>query len=305
MLRYTLSRLLSAIPTLFLVMVVAFVLVHSAPGGPFDTERALPPETEARLEAAYGLDQPLWRQFANYVGGIARGDFGPSFRYPQSTVGELIAGAFPVSALLGSLALLFGVILGIAAGVYAALRQNRFSDHLLMSLSMTGISVPSFVIAPLLVLLFAVTLRWMPASGLHSPLHYVLPVFALSLPMIAYIARLMRASMLEVLKSQFIRTARSQGLSRRTLVFRYALKPAMIPVVSYLGPAIAAVLTGSVVIEQIFNIPGIGRLFIQGALNRDYTLVMGLVILYSSLLITLNLIVDLMYGVLDPRVRYS
>ena len=173
-----------------------------------------------------------------------------------------------------------------------------------MSISMTGISVPAFVIAPLTVLAFAVTLRWLPASGLQTPAHYVLPVFALALPMLAYVARLMRASLVETLKSQFIRTARSQGLSSRTLVFRYAMKPALIPVVSYLGPAIAAVLTGSVVVEQIFNIPGIGRLFIQGALNRDYTLVMGLVVLYSTLLIAMNLIVDLLYGALDPRVRY-
>ncbi|MEL6448485.1 MAG: ABC transporter permease subunit [Pseudomonadota bacterium] len=304
MLRYTVSRLLSAIPTLALVLVLAFSLVHAAPGGPFDTERALPPETEARLNAAYGLDQPFWVQFGNYVGGLLRGDFGPSYRYPQSTVGELIADAFPVSATLGLLALVVGAGLGIAIGIVAALRQNSVLDHVLMSVSMTGISVPGFVIAPLAVLLFAVTLRWLPASGLQTPAHYVLPVFALALPMLAYVARLMRASLVETLKSQFIRTARSQGLSSRTLVFRYAMKPALIPVVSYLGPAIAAVLTGSVVIEQIFNIPGIGRLFIQGALNRDYTLVMGLVVLYSALLIVMNLIVDLLYAVLDPRVRY-
>ncbi|MEM7611499.1 MAG: ABC transporter permease subunit [Pseudomonadota bacterium] len=305
MLRYALSRLASAVPTLLLVLILAFALVHAAPGGPFDTERVLAPEVQARLQAAYGLDQPQWRQFLNYLGGLLRGDFGPSYRYPQSSVGELIADAFPVSASLGLLALVFGVAIGVLAGTMAALRQNRFVDHAVMTVSMTGISVPSFVIAPLLVLLFAVTLRWLPASGLQSPQHYVLPVFALALPMVAYIARLMRASMLEVLKSQFIRTARSQGLTRTTLVFRYAMKPALIPVISYLGPAIAAVLTGSVVIEQIFNLPGIGRLFIQGALNRDYTLVMGLVVLYSTLLISLNLLVDLVYGYLDPRVRYA
>ena len=304
MLRYTVSRLVSAVPTLLLVLVLAFSLVHAAPGGPFDTERALPPETEARLNAAYGLDRPFWAQFASYLGGLVRGDFGPSFRYPQSTVGELIADAFPVSATLGLFAILVGTGLGIAVGIAAALRQNSVLDHVLMSISMTGISVPSFVIAPVTVLVFAVTLRWLPASGLQTPSHYVLPVFALALPMVAYIARLMRASLVETLKSQFIRTARSQGLSSRTLVFRCAMKPALLPVVSYLGPAIAAVLTGSVVIEQIFNIPGIGRLFIQGALNRDYTLVMGLVVLYSALLIAMNLIVDLLYGLLDPRVRY-
>ena len=304
MLRYTVSRLASAVPTLLLVLLMAFTLVHAAPGGPFDTERALPAETEARLNAAYGLDQPFWVQFGRYLGGLVRGDFGPSFRYPQSTVGELIADAFPVSAALGLAALLVGGGVGIVVGVIAALRQNRLTDHILMTVSMTGISIPAFVIAPLLVLLFAVTLRWLPASGLHTPAHFILPVFALSLPMLAYVARLMRASLVETLKSQFIRTARAQGLSSQTIVFRYAMKPALIPVVSYLGPAIAGLLTGSVVIEQIFNIPGIGRLFIQAALNRDYTLVMGLVVLYSTLLIVMNLIVDVLYGVLDPRVRY-
>lgn len=305
MLRYAVIRLLGTIPTLLLVLVFAFALVHAAPGSPFDTERPMAPEIKQRLQAAYGLDQPLYVQFGNYLQQLASGDFGPSFRYPQVTVGELIAAALPISMTLGLLALIVGVALGIGAGIWAALRQNRLTDHVLMTVSMTGISVPSFVVAPLLVLLFAVTLRWLPASGLHSPLHFILPVIALSLPMIAYVARLMRASMLEVLKSQFIRTARSQGLSPRTLVLRYAIKPALIPVVSYLGPAIAALLTGSVVIEQIFNIPGIGRLFIQGALNRDYTLVMGLVVLYSALLVLLNLLVDLAYGLLDPRVRYQ
>ncbi|MEM7762481.1 MAG: ABC transporter permease subunit [Pseudomonadota bacterium] len=304
MLRYTISRLISVIPTLLLVMMITFLLVHAAPGGPFDSERTLPSEMQARLQAAYGLDQPLWVQFGNYLGGLLQGDMGPSFRYPQSSVNELIGDAAPVSLLLGSLAFVIAVVFGSAAGIMAALRQNRATDHLLMTVAMTGISVPAFVVAPLLVLLFAITLGWLPASGLSTPRHFILPVFALALPTAAYVARLIRASMLEVLKGQFIRTARAQGLSSRTLVLRYALKPALIPVVSYLGPAVAALLSGSVVIEQIFNIPGLGRLFIQSALNRDYTLVMGLVILYSTLLVLLNLIVDLLYAVLDPRVRY-
>ncbi|MEL7312017.1 MAG: ABC transporter permease subunit [Pseudomonadota bacterium] len=305
MLRFAITRLLSTIPTLFLVIVVAFLMVHAAPGGPFDSERALPPEIEARMAEAYGLDAPLHQQFTDYVSGLLTGDFGPSYRYQDTTVAELIADALPVSLLIGGLALIIGVSLGIAAGTASALNQNRWSDHVLIAVSMTGISVPNFVVAPLLVLLFAIQLRWLPASGLQSPSSYVLPVFALSLPMLAYIARLMRASMLEVLKSQFIRTARAQGLHPNTLVFRYALKPALIPVVSFLGPAIAGVLTGSVVIEQVFNLPGLGRLFIQGALNRDYTLVMALVILYSTVVITMNFLVDLVYGVLDPRVRYT
>ncbi|MFK8052382.1 MAG: ABC transporter permease [Woeseiaceae bacterium] len=305
MLRYTIRRLLSAIPTLLLVMFITFLLVHAAPGGPFDSERPLPPEMQQRLQATYGLDKPVVQQFGNYLAALVQGDMGPSFRYPQSRVDELIADAIPVSASLGLLALFFGSVLGGAAGIWAALRQNKMSDHIVMTLAMTGISVPSFVIAPLLVLLFAIILGVLPASGLHTPAHYILPVVSLALPLAAYVARLMRASMLEVLKSQFIRTARAQGLSSQTLVLRYAIKPALIPVVSFLGPAIAGLLSGSVVIEQIFNIPGLGRQFIQGALNRDYTLVMGLVIFYSTLLILLNLIVDLLYAVLDPRVRHS
>ncbi|MEN7344151.1 MAG: ABC transporter permease subunit [Pseudomonadota bacterium] len=305
MLRYAITRLLSVIPTLLLVMAVTFALVHAAPGGPFDSERSLPPEMQARLEASYGLDQPIWKQFFNYLGGLAQGDLGPSFRYRQLDVSELIGDAIPVSATLGLLALVLGTLVGAAAGIYSALRQNRVSDHVVMTLAMTGISVPSFVIAPILVLVFAIMLDWLPASGIHSPLHYILPVISLALPLAAYVARLMRASFLEIMKSQFIRTARAQGLSSKTIVFRYALKPALIPVVSFLGPAIAGLLSGSVVIEQIFNIPGLGRHFIQGALNRDYTLVMGLVIFYSTILILLNLLVDLLYAVLDPRVRYQ
>ncbi|MEO0576269.1 MAG: ABC transporter permease subunit [Pseudomonadota bacterium] len=299
------KRLASAVPTLFLVIALAFFMVHQAPGGPFDSERAVSPAIKARMDAAYGLDQPLFVQFGRYLNGLVRGDFGPSYRYPQNTVTELISDGFPVSALLGALALVAGLLGGIGIGTLAALRQNRWVDHALMTLSMTGISIPTFVIAPLFVLVFAVTLGWFPASGIRTPLHLVLPVLALSLPMVAYIARLMRASMLEVLKSQFIRTARSQGLSSRTLLLRYAMKPAMIPVVSYLGPAIAGILTGSVVVEQVFNIPGCGRQFVQAAVNRDYTLVMGLVVLYSTLLIAMNLLVDVLYGWLDPRVRYS
>lgn len=305
MLRYAITRLASAIPTLLLVLLLTFLLVHSAPGGPFDSERPLPPEMQARLQEAYGLDKPVWQQFVNYVSGLVRGDLGPSFRYPQTNVNELIGAAAPVSALLGIIALIVGAVFGSLAGIWAAVRQNRLTDHLVMTFAMTGISIPSFVVAPLLVLLFAITWGVLPASGLQSPIHFILPVIALALPLAAYVARLMRASMLEVLKSQFIRTARAQGLSPRTIVFRYSIKPALIPVVSFLGPAIAGLLSGSVVIEQIFNIPGLGRLFIQGALNRDYTLVMGLVVLYSTLLISLNLLVDLLYAVLDPRVRYE
>ncbi len=304
MLRYAIERLLSAIPTLFLVIAMAFFMTRAAPGGPFDEERRLPPELEQRLAEAYHLDEPMPQQFLRYLQNLASGDFGPSFRYADISVNELIAQGLPISVRLGVLAMLLALLVGISAGASAALHQNRWPDHLIMSLSMTGISVPSFVVAPLLVLIFAVTLRWLPAGDLLGPSSYILPVISLALPQIAYIARLTRGSLVDVLRSNYVRTARAQGLSDRTIILNHALKPALLPVVSYLGPAVAGILTGSVVVEQIFGIPGLGRLFVQGALNRDYTLVMSVVIFYGSLIIVLNFLVDLIYGWLDPRVRY-
>src|SRR5690606_6987344 len=236
-----------------------------------------------------------------------RGDFGPSFQYRDFTVTELIMTGFPVSLRLGGAAILIAVVIGVTAGSIAALRQNRPTDYAVMGASMTGISIPNFVMAPLLILVFAVYLGWLPAGGLGdgSIRNMVLPVTALALPQIAYIARLTRGSMIEVLRSNFIRTARAQGLTTRTILLRHALKPALLPVVSYLGPATAAVITGSVVIEQIFGVPGIGRFFVQGALNRDYTLVMGVVVFYGMLIIAFNFLVDLAYAWLDPKVKYS
>ncbi len=304
MLRYTVLRLLGAVPTLFLLIALAFFLIRAAPGGPFDAEKALPPEIEANLRAAYHLDEPLPRQFARYVGSLARGDFGPSFQYRDYTVTELIATGLPVSFRLGLSAMLLAVVVGVAAGTIAAIRRNRPADHAVMALAMTGISIPNFVLAPILILVFAVYLDWLPAGGLGGFAHMVLPVIALALPQIAWIARITRGSMTEVLSSDFIRAARAKGLSDRDVVLRHALRPAMIPVVSYLGPATAAVLTGSVVIEEIFGLPGIGRYFVQGALNRDYTLVMGVVVFYGVVIILLNFLVDLAYAVLDPKVRY-
>ncbi len=304
---YAFKRFLGAWPTLLVLVTLAFFLIRLAPGGPFDTERRLPPEVEANLRAAYHLDAPLHEQFLSYLGNILRGDFGPSFQYRDYTVTELIATGFPVSLTLGALAMLLAVVAGVAAGTSAALRRNRATDHLVMGLSMTGISVPNFVMAPLLILVFAVYLGWLPAGGLGdgSVAHLVLPVFALALPQVAYISRLTRGSMIEVLNSDFIRTARAKGLPERTVILRHALRPALLPVVSYLGPATAATITGSVVIEQIFGVPGLGRYFVQGALNRDYTLVMGVVIFYGALIILLNLLVDLAYALLDPRVRHG
>jgi oligopeptide transport system permease protein len=305
MLRFALKRVLGAIPTLLVLIALAFFLIKVAPGGPFDTDRRIPPEIEANLQAAYNLDEPLYKQFGLYLGGLLKGDFGPSFQYRDYTVTELIATGFPVSLRLGGLAMLLAFFVGVAVGTVAALKQNSFTDHAAMAAAMTGISIPNFVMAPLLVLLFAVTLKWLPAGGLGDWRNFVLPVIALALPQIAYIARLTRGSMIEVLRADFIRTARAQGLPQRAVIIRHALKPALLPVISFLGPATAAIITGSVVIEQIFGVPGLGRFFIQGALNRDYTLVMGVVVFYGVLIIVFNLIVDLVYGWLDPRVQYQ
>jgi oligopeptide transport system permease protein len=305
-LRYSLQRLLGAIPTLFILIALAFFMIRVAPGGPFDSERQLPVEVEANLMRAYHLDEPLHQQFARYLGNLLRGDFGPSFQYKDYSVTELIMTGFPVSLRLGGSAMVLALLVGVGAGTFAALRQNRFADHSVMAVSMTGISIPNFVMAPLLILVFAVYLRWLPAGGLGGGAvrNMVLPVIALALPQIAYVARLTRGSMIEVLRSNFIRTAKAQGLTTLTIVLRHALKPALLPVVSYLGPATAAVITGSVVIEQIFGVPGLGRYFVQGALNRDYTLVMGVVVFYGMLIIILNFLVDLLYAWLDPKVTY-
>lgn len=306
MLSYALKRFLGALPTLLILIALAFFMIRAAPGGPFDAERSLPAEVEANLRAAYHLDEPLLQQFGRYLLNLARGDFGPSFQYKDYTVTELIMTGFPVSLRLGGLAMLLAVLIGVTAGAIAALRQNSLTDHAVMTVSMTGISIPNFVMAPLLILLFAIALGWLPAGGLGdgSPANLVLPVISLALPQIAYISRLTRGSMIEVLRSNFVRTARAKGLPERVVVLRHALKPALLPVVSYLGPATAAVITGSVVIEQIFGVPGLGRYFVQGALNRDYTLVMGVVVFYGVLIVIFNLLVDLLYALLDPRVKY-
>ena len=306
MLRYTLLRILGAIPTLLLVIALAFLMVHAAPGGPFDDERALPADVEANIAAAYHLDEPLPQQFLRYMSGLLQGDLGPSYRYRDYTVAELIGTAFPYSLKLGAMAMALALLLGVTAGTVAALRQGTALDKVVMGFSMTGISIPVFVIAPVLVLFLAVKLQWLPAgwSGTTGMSRYLLPVITLALPQIAYIARLTRASMIDVLSRDFIRTAYAQGLGTATVVRVHALKPAMLPVLSYMGPAIAAILTGSVVVEEIFGIPGLGQFFVRGALNRDYTLVLGIVVFYASLIVFLNLLVDILYGAIDPRVRY-
>ena len=306
MLRYTLLRILGAIPTLLLVIALAFLMVHAAPGGPFSNERVLPKHVEEKIEKKYRLDEPLPKQFIRYVSGLVQGDLGPSYGHRDYDVDELIASAFPRSLKIGALAITLALLLGVAAGTVAALRQGSWLDKFVMGFSMTGLSIPVFVVAPVLVLLFAVKLHWLPAGWTSQTgiSRYVLPVITLALPQIAYIARLTRASMIDVLGRDFVRTARAQGLGTATVVRVHALRPAMLPVLSYLGPAVAAVLTGSVVVEEIFGISGLGQLFVRGASNRDYTLVLGIVITYATLIIALNLIVDILYGIIDPRVRY-
>jgi len=304
-LRYALLRIFGAIPTLLLVVALAFLMVHAAPGGPFDAERRLPAEIEANVERAYHLDESLPDQFMRYVEGLLHGDLGPSYRYRDHRVAELIRGAFPISMQLGLLAMALALLVGISAGLAAALRSNTVLDRLITGMAMAGISVPIFVIAPLMVLVFAVYLHWLPASwtGSDGATRLVLPVIALALPQIAYIARLTRGNMIAVLKSDFVRTARAQGLSTATIIRVHALKPAMLPLLSYMGPAMAGILTGSVVVEKVFGIPGVGQFFVNGALNRDYTLVLGITIFYAALIVFLNLLVDLLYGFFDPRIR--
>jgi len=306
LLRFTLRRFLGAWPTLLVLMTLAFFMMRAAPGGPFDTEKTLPPEIQANLDKKYHLDEPLIQQYGRYLLDLAQGDFGPSFQYKDYTVNELIAQGFPVSLRLGGTAIILAFFIGSLLGTIAALRQNTATDYTVMAAAMTGISIPNFVLAPLLILLFAVHLRWLPAGGWNDGafLNTILPIIALTLPYVAYISRLMRSSMIEVLRSNPIRTARAKGLPERTIILRHAMKPALLPVISFLGPATAGIITGSVVIEQIFGIPGIGRYFVQGALNRDYTLVMGVVVFYGILIIAFNFIVDVVYALLDPKIRY-
>jgi oligopeptide transport system permease protein len=304
MLTYSLRRAGAAVPTLFILVTLAFTLIRLAPGGPFDTERQLPAAVEANLERKYHLQEPLFQQYTDYLWGIAHGDFGPSFQYPDVTVTQLIRAGFPVSLKLGASAMLLALTTGITLGAIAAVRQNRVTDYGLMMLAMLGISIPNFVLAPLLILCLAVYLDWLPAGGAENWQDYILPVITLAAVQIAYIARLTRGAMIEVLRSSFIRTARAKGLSMHIVLLHHALPAALAPVVSYVGPATASIITGSVVVEAIFGLPGLGHHFVNGALNRDYTLVLGIVLFYGMLVVLLNFIVDLLYAWLDPRIKY-
>ena len=307
MFTYISKRLLAAIPTLLIIITIAFFMMRLAPGGPFDTERNLPPEIEANILKAYDLDKPLYEQYFIYVGNLLHFDFGPSYKFRDFSVTELIMTGLPASLKIGGLAILLATLIGISLGTLAALYQNRKTDYAIMGAAMTGIAIPNFVVAPILSLVFGVYLSWLPVAGWGdgAARNLVLPVISLALPQIAYIARLTRGSMVEVMHSNFIRTARAKGLRERLVVIRHAIKGGLLPVVSYLGPAAAAVITGSVVIESIYDIPGVGRYFVNAALNRDYPLVMGVVIFYASLIMIMNLVVDVIYSFLDPKLRVN
>lgn len=305
MFSFLLRRLLVAVPTMFLVVTVAFFMMRAAPGNPFETGRRLSPEIERAVAAKYGLDQPLPVQYVNYLGDVLQGDLGPSLKYRDKSVGDFIAEGFPKSLILGASALTIALLVGLSLGIAAALRQNRPADYAATAVAILGVCIPSFVTAPLLVLLFAAKLGWLPTGGWGGVRNLILPVAVLALPQIAIISRLTRAGMIEVLRSNFVRTARAKGLPEHRIVLKHALRGAILPLVSYLGPAAAGLITGSLVVEQIFGLPGLGRSFVIGALQRDYTVVMGVVILYAGLILLLNLIADLLYAALDPRVRLS
>ncbi|RKF17774.1 oligopeptide ABC transporter permease OppB [Alginatibacterium sediminis] len=306
MLNFILKRTLEAIPTLLILITVSFFMMRFAPGNPFSSERVLPPEVEANLNAKYGLDKPLTEQYFNYMKNMLQGDLGPSFKYKDKSVTELVGAALPVSAKIGFSAFVFTVIMGVGVGTLAALRQNTWVDYTVMSTAMAGVVMPSFVLAPVLVYIFALKLHWFPAGGWNGgQIQYVvLPTLGMSLLYVATFARITRGSMIEVLHSNFIRTAKAKGLPYRHIIMRHALRPAMLPVVSYMGPAFVGIITGSVVIETIFGLPGVGRLFVNGALNRDYSLVLGVTIVVGSLTIIFNAIVDILLAVIDPKIRY-
>lgn len=305
MIHMIISRLLLSLVTLFLIVTFSFFMMRIAPGGPFDSERHLPPEIEANIMAKYRLDLPVISQYVYYLSDVAKGDLGLSFRYQDHTVNELILEGAKVSFTLGAFALLFALVVGVPFGIIGARREESILDHLIVATTVFGISVPNFVLGPVLVMLFAILLPVFPAGGLDSARSYFLPVFALSIFYLSYITRLTRVGFIGIGKKEFILTAKAKGLPERVIIFRHMFRGGILPLVSYLGPAAAGILTGSIVIEKIFQIPGIGQHFVQGALNRDYTLVMGVVVFYSALIIIFNFIIDLVYLALDPQVRYK
>ncbi|WP_216782216.1 oligopeptide ABC transporter permease OppB [Candidatus Profftia tarda] len=306
MLKFIFSRLVETIPTLFILITISFFMMRLAPGSPFSGERTLPPEVLANIEAKYHLHDPIWKQYTQYLVQLCHGDFGPSFKYKDYSVNDLVSASFPVSAKLGFTAFMLAVIFGVIAGVLAALKQNSTWDYLVMGFAMIGVVIPSFILAPLLVLLFSIQLKWLPGGGWNNGAlkFIILPVVSLFLSYIAGIARITRGSMIEVLHSNFIRTARSKGLPTLRIIFSHALKPALLPVISFLGPTFVSIITGSMVIETIYGLPGIGQLFVNGALNRDYSLVLSLTMLMGVLTILFNAIIDMLYVLCDPKIRY-
>ena len=304
MLRFAFYRLLQAIPVLLIVISLTFVLVHSAPGGPFSEDKAVPPEVIKALEAQYNLDQPLWQQYLSYLGDAVHGDFGPSFKYPGRNVAELIAAGLPATAELALYAMLVALVIGVSAGVAAAMRPNPAQDYIPMSAAMIGICMPSFLLGPLLVLVFGIHLEWLPVSGWGDiPGDKILPAITLGTGYAAYIARLSRGGMLEVLSQDYIRTARAKGLGEPLVIAKHALRGGLIPVVAFLGPAFAGLLGGSFVVETIFQIPGLGRFYVQAAFNRDYTMILGTTVFFSTLIIIFNLLSDMLAIWLNPRLR--
>ncbi len=307
MLRFLIRRLLSTIPTLFVIIAISFFLMHVAPGGPFDMEKPLPPEIKANLLRVYNLDQPMWKQFLLYLNNLAHGDFGPSYVFMNFSVNELFRIGLKVSLPLGLAAFFLSLMLGGILGIIAALRQNLAADFAVIGLATAGSTVPTYVVAPIIQLFFGLWLKWLPVGGWNDGalVNMIGPVITLALPYIAVVARLMRGSMIEALHAHHIRTVRAMGLSDFSIVIRHALRSALLPVLSYAGPAAAGLVTGSLIVETIFGIPGIGRYFIDSALNRDYTVVMGTVVVLALFTIIFNLIVDVLYAIVDPRVRYD
>lgn len=305
MFSFVVRRVLFAVPTIFVIIVLTFVLMHAAPGGPFDDLPDLDPEVLDNLRAAYNLDDPVWQQFLRYLSNLLQGDLGPSLVYRELTVNQIIATGLPVSITVGLSAMAIGLSIGLLCGIVAALRQNTAVDYAVMAAAMTGVAVPTFVTAPLLILVFGLYLAWLPISGWNGGQiqNLILPVTTLAIPKVAAIARITRGAMLEALHMDFVRTARAKGMPEHKVILRHVLRPVFIPVVSYLGPAIATVMTGSVIIEKIFGLPGIGRAFVDGAIDRDYPVVMGIVIVYAVFIVLLNLVADVLYGFLDPRIR--
>lgn len=308
--KFIVKRLLSLIPTMFLIVTFSFFVIRLAPGGPFSSERKMTPEVERNIMHKYHLDEPMIKQYLRYMGElITKGDLGPSYKNKDYTVNQLIGQSMPNSMILGVTALLIALVFGTLAGLIAALKQNSWADYTLMSLASLGISIPLFVVAPIAVLLFAMKLHWLPSSGWITSraglTTLIMPAMTLALPYFSSITRLTRASVLEVLRSDYVRTAYAKGLKKSTVLFRHVLRGSLLPVVTYLGPAFAGIVTGSVVIEQVFLVPGIGNYFVKSALNRDYTLILGTVIVYSLILVIMNFIVDLLYSLLDPRISYQ